>query len=374
MSKYRFNIIDRQAIYESHERKCFYCGEIVYFRELQIDHIIPETLLDKEDEYKALVKRLRLPNSFNINSFYNWVPSHSKCNNRKSGELFQDSAIIFYLDLARRKVATVLSLVKKINKRLESDKLLTTISFALAENLIEFSDIQNVIKEYDAGSEQFRLHSELEFIDRIYRNWINQNDFTELMVLPVKTGSSENEGLVLTHPDDSTIRFTVKNCQEYFEYTDKGYYPYTNYSIKMSAFFNRTCGLIQEIKHATIPSLSYISEQNVSIKNYELLPLSLLESFNPDTRELIENLPNATFKDWIDIGQIKIIEEFENGFHLEISGEGFMMIELLRADLNNDNIEDILVFCYDYATEGTFGFGNTTKLSRKGVEKLFEKI
>ena len=374
MSKYRFNIIDRQAIHEAHERKCFYCGEIVYFSELQIDHIIPETLLDKEDDYKALVKRLSLPNSFNINSYYNWVPTHSKCNNRKSGELFQDSAIIFYLDLARRKVAKVLSLVKKINKRLESDTLLTTISFALAENIIEFSDIQDVIKEYDAQSEQFRLHSELEFIDRIYRNWINQNDFSELMVLPVKTGSTENEGLVLTHPYDSTIQFTVRSCHEYFEYTDKGYYPYSNYSIKMSAFFKRTCGLIQALKYATIPSLSYISEQNVSIKNYELLPLSLLESFAPDTSELIKSLPNATIKDWIEEGQIKIVKEFENGFQLEISGEGFMMIELLRADLNNDNIEDMLVFCYNYATEGTFGFGYTTKLSRKGVEKMFEKI
>jgi len=374
MSKYRFNIIDRQAIYEAYEKKCFYCGEIVYFRELQIDHIIPETILDKEVEYKALVKRLRLPNSFSVNSYYNWVPAHSKCNNRKSGELFQDSAIIFYLDMARRKVTTVLSLVKKINKRLESDKLLTTISFALAGNLIKFSDIQNVIKEYDTRSEQFRLHSELEFVDRIYRNWINQNDFTELMILPVKTGSSENEGLVLTHPDDSTIKITARNCQEYFEYTDKGYYPYTNYSIKMSAFFNRTCGLIQALKYATIPSLSYISEQNVSIKNYELLPLSLLESFSPDTSELIESLTNATFKDWIDDGQITIIKEFGNGFQLEISGEGFMMIELLRADLNNDNIEDVLVFCYDYATEGTFGFGYTTKLSRKGADKMFEKI
>ena len=89
MSKYRFNIIDRQAIHEAYERKCFYCGEIVYFRELQIDHIIPESLLDKEDEYKALVKRLSLPNSFNINSYYNWVPTHSKCNNRKVVNYFK---------------------------------------------------------------------------------------------------------------------------------------------------------------------------------------------------------------------------------------------------------------------------------------------
>jgi hypothetical protein len=71
---------------------------------------------------------------------------------------------------------------------------------------------------------------------------------------------------------------------------------------------------------------------------------------------------------------MKIVKEFENGFQVEISGEGFMMIELLRADLNNDDIEDILVFCYDYATEGTLGFGYTTKLSRLGADKMFEKI
>lgn len=50
------------------------------------------------------------------------------------------------------------------------------------------------------------------------------------------------------------------------------------------------------------------------------------------------------------------------------------MIEMLRADLNNDDIEDVLVFCYDYAIKGTMGFGFTKMLSRKGVNLKFEKI
>lgn len=368
------NIIDRQAIYEAYERKCFYCGELIYFRELQIDHIIPETLLDKPEQYKALAKRISLPTTFEINSYQNWVPAHSKCNNRKSGELFPDSAIIFYLDLAKRKVKTIESLVRKISNRLQSETLLTTISFAVAEHLIAFSDIKDVIKNYDDKSQQFCLYSELEFVDRVYRNWINQNDFTELLLLPVKTGSSENEGLILCHPDNSTIKQTVRNCKEYFEFTDKGYYPYTTYSIKMSAFFERTCGLIQALKSASIPTLSYISESNVSITNFELMPLSIIDSFNPDTSELIESLPGKTFKDWIDEGRMTIIEKFEYGFHIEFEGEGYMMIEMIRADLNDDNIEDVLVFCYDYATEGTLGFGYTTKLTRTGVNKMFERI
>jgi hypothetical protein len=214
----------------------------------------------------------------------------------------------------------------------------------------------------------------LEFVDRLYRNWISQNDFEELLELPVKTGSPENEGVFLTDPDDSSIKVNVKNCKEYFHYTNRGYYAYTTYSIKMSAFFERTCGLIQALKNATIPSFNHITDSNISINNFELLPLILFKSFTPETEDLIGSKTELTFLDWIEDGSFIIIEQFEKGFHIVHSGEGLIMVELLRADLNDDNIEDILVFCYSYATEGTLGFGYTITITRLDSESKFIEI
>ncbi|HEY5590348.1 MAG TPA: HNH endonuclease signature motif containing protein [Paludibacter sp.] len=375
MGKYKFSLVERQSLYEAYDKKCFYCGELVYFRELQIDHIVPENLLSDIDNLNQYIQESKLADSFIINSYFNWVPTHSRCNNRKSGEVFTLVTTLYYLGLVERRMKKIQAIENAIKAKLESDILITTIVFALAENKVDFSDVKNLIANYNQENKvKFGLISELEFVDRVYRNWINQNDFDELVYLPVKTGSLDNEGVILTDPKDSKIKVNVKNCKDYFYYIDKEYYPYTNYSIKTCAFFERTCGLIQALKQATIPSFSYITDSKVSINNFELLPLKLFPSFSPDTSELIDSLPNLTFKDLIEDGNICIIEQFENGFRIEYSGQGLIMIELLRADLNNDNIEDILIYCYTYAIEGSMGFGFTEIISRLTNESKFSKI
>ena len=375
MNKYKFNLIERQSLYDAYDRRCFYCGELVYFRELQIDHIVPENLIQNKTKYEAFIFESGLSDSFKINSYQNWVPSHSRCNNRKSGAMFELKTTLYYLGLVERKIEKILKIENSIKSKIDSDILLTTITLALSENKLDFSEIKSLVSQYDKGEKtKFQLFSELEFVDRLYRNWISQNDFEELLELPVKTGSPDNEGVILTDPDDSNIKVNVKNCKEYFHYTNRGYYAYTTYSIKMSAFFERTCGLIQALKNATIPSFNHITDSNISINNFELLPLTLFHSFTPETEDLIGSNTELTFLDWIKDGSFKIIEQFEKGFHIVHSGEGLMMIELLRADLNDDNIEDILVFCYSYATEGTLGFGYTNTITRLNNESKFIEI
>jgi hypothetical protein len=375
MNKYKFNLIERQSLYEAYDKRCFYCGELVYFRELQIDHVVPENLIYNKKEYETFKKQSGLSDSFQINSYQNWVPSHSRCNNRKSGAMFDQKTTLYYLELVKRKIDKILKIESSIKSKLDSDILLTTITLALSENKLDFSEIKSLVAQYDKTEKaKFRLFSELEFVDRLYRNWISQNDFEELLELPVKTGSPDNEGVVLTDPNDSSLKVSVKNCQEYFYYTNKGYYAYTTYSMKMSAFFERTCGLIQALKNATIPSFNFISGSNISINNFELLPLTLFHSFTPETEDLIGSKTGLTFQDWINDGSFKIIELLENGFHIVHSGEGFIMVELLRADLNDDNVEDILVFCYSYATEGTLGFGYTNIITRLSDESKFTEI
>lgn len=375
MKKYKFNLIERQCLYEVYDRRCFYCGELVYFRELQIDHIVPENLIQNKSKYQVFMMESGLSNSFQINSYSNWVPSHSRCNNRKSGAMFDLKTTLYYLGLVERKIEKILKIENSIKSKIDSDILLTTITLALSENKLDFSEIKSLVSLYDKTDKaKFRLSSELEFVDRLYRNWISQNDFEELLELPVKTGSPQNEGVFLTDPDDSSIKVNVKNCKEYFYYTNRGYYALTTYSMKMSAFFERTCGLVQALKNATIPSFNYITDSNISINNFELLPLTLFHCFTPEIEDIIGANTELTFQDWIEDGSFKIIEQFERGFHIVHSGEGLIMVELLRADLNYDNIEDILIFCYSYATEGTLGFGYTNTITRLDSKSKFIEI
>jgi hypothetical protein len=56
---------------------------------------------------------------------------------------------------------------------------------------------------------------------------------------------------------------------------------------------------------------------------------------------------------------------------LHYDGMGLYLNEILRADLNDDGIEDLLVGSYQWALEGSFGAGYAVALTRLGADKSF---
>jgi hypothetical protein len=51
-----------------------------------------------------------------------------------------------------------------------------------------------------------------------------------------------------------------------------------------------------------------------------------------------------------------------------------MLKELLRADIDGDGIEEILIQYYTYAVGGTFGYGFVGTLHRSGPDAMFEFV
>jgi hypothetical protein len=193
------------------------------------------------------------------------------------------------------------------------------------------------------------------------------------MRLPVKTGSPENEGVRLITTGE-TKQVIIRTCEDYYNYRNKGFFASDNFNIKMSAFFEQTCGLIKSLKTATVASQSYISELGVSINTLDLMPISLLPNFNPDFQAQIDAHPDSTIQDWINDGTITLYTAIENGFKIEFHYQGVIMRELFRADLNNDGNEDILVFYYNYAIGGTLGYGSTCRITRRTAKTKFELL
>jgi hypothetical protein len=374
MSRHTFSIIQKASLYEVYGKKCFYCGELVYFRELHIDHIIPEYLLADKKKLSEAIKNYGLPQTFEINSYENWVPCHGRCNLRKGGELFDKTTVLYYLQLIQRKIPQLIEREINIIKKLDREKLLIalTISVETQElSLEELLSYQNAGRLPD--SLRFKIQDEIEFIDRVYRHWLSQKDFIECLNLEVKTGDPHNPGLTLTAPEDEGT-IIVRTCKEYFEAMSKGYYARTTYDMKMQGFFIKTCGVVNFLKVAQPYLYSHITEASVSIKNTELLKLTLLPSFSPDFRETVSNTKDITIKDWIDKGLIKLFDTPENILSIEYDGMGAYVTELMRADLNNDGTEDLLLFVYNYAVKGTLGYGYLSVISRRSDEDLFEEI
>lgn len=77
MSRYHFSDAQRWAVFETHGgqtyARCWLCDEPLFFRDMQVDHILPEWLLDDEHEarLKEVLTLFGLDDSFKINSYSN---------------------------------------------------------------------------------------------------------------------------------------------------------------------------------------------------------------------------------------------------------------------------------------------------------------
>jgi predicted RNA-binding Zn-ribbon protein involved in translation (DUF1610 family) len=117
------------ALWKGNDRRCFYCTEPILFKDLEIDHIIPEGIA--EEEYVELQSRITLPAGFKLNGFENLVPAHHDCNNRKAGRLSQDKTILFYLEQWASKQDKVLREIEGNARAAKRDTLLIGVSNAI---------------------------------------------------------------------------------------------------------------------------------------------------------------------------------------------------------------------------------------------------
>ncbi|MCL4262987.1 MAG: HNH endonuclease [Anaerolineae bacterium] len=125
MGKYKFRPEQRYALWLTYGKKCFWCSEPFSFREVTVDHIIPEYLLDDPDKLKIVLHDYRLDTSFSINDYCNWAPAHNHCNREKGTTIYSASpAMITTLERVRQKATAAKLEEEKIIRAVHNDKLL----------------------------------------------------------------------------------------------------------------------------------------------------------------------------------------------------------------------------------------------------------
>jgi 5-methylcytosine-specific restriction endonuclease McrA len=108
MARYAFTWSERWAVFNTHGTrqgtKCWLCGEPVNLVEMEVDHILPESLLRDRSALDAALTDFGLPSAFQLNSFENWLPAHRRCNAEKRERIFRPTPIIqMWIDHAREK-------------------------------------------------------------------------------------------------------------------------------------------------------------------------------------------------------------------------------------------------------------------------------
>lgn len=133
LPKYSFSVHERWAIFSVYGQHCYLCRCPIDFRSMEVDHILPEKLLDCPSELQTLLKSFGLPSNFNLNSYGNWLPACRPCNQKKSSTPFEPTPLI-QLELQRaKKLASKASAVEDegvTNKKLSN-------AFAVIERAAE---------------------------------------------------------------------------------------------------------------------------------------------------------------------------------------------------------------------------------------------
>lgn len=104
VGKRPFTSAERYAVFTVHNEKCYMCGEPLDLLSMEVDHVIPETLLDAPEQLESVLTEYNLPAGFNLQSFANWLPACGPCNNRKRSCVFKATTRIqLDLDIAGEK-------------------------------------------------------------------------------------------------------------------------------------------------------------------------------------------------------------------------------------------------------------------------------
>lgn len=81
---------------------------------MEVDHVIPERLLDEPATLATILSGYGLASKFDLQSFANWLPSCKPCNNRKLGRIFEPTPRIqMDLQIAREKAGAAAKLTRK---------------------------------------------------------------------------------------------------------------------------------------------------------------------------------------------------------------------------------------------------------------------
>jgi hypothetical protein len=140
--KRRFSYAERYAIWLCNERRCWLCKEPLRLWEVTVDHVLPESLRDDEDERQKILTDYGLPKNFNINGYENWLPCHNHCNQSKSNkapEFIPGNKMI--LDGLARKASEMEKIARSVASNVAKDKVFKTIFAALEGQAISMHDL-----------------------------------------------------------------------------------------------------------------------------------------------------------------------------------------------------------------------------------------
>jgi len=172
VTKRQFSWDERYVVYLADGGKCFWCGIPVFYRDVQIDHVFPEDLLENSEELERFKAEYGLGAEYNINGFENWVTCHQGCNLRKRNTVLPNApqTLLTVAELKRR-APKLASESKKYATKKRAEEILGQLASALTAGSLRREDVLELMADPPqvpivsaAPSIRIRLSENIELI------------------------------------------------------------------------------------------------------------------------------------------------------------------------------------------------------------------
>ena len=194
MKKYKFTKLQRDVIFKGYDNRCFYCENIFStMGDMQIDHFIERNLLEKEEELENLKKILNVNPNFEIDSYYNFIPSHNGCHIRRHKNEFTIKRKAILLEEIALKVPKLIELEEKLKKDKTKTRILNELNRKLELGIISIEEIEemrtdfyrvNRIESEDFEKLKRKISSEiLKHLKPSFKNFARSPQFSRLEII-----------------------------------------------------------------------------------------------------------------------------------------------------------------------------------------------
>jgi hypothetical protein len=365
VSQQRFSDIHRRALWEAHRKRCLYCGEPLSFKELVIDHVIPEKDAKRIDLLRVTHG---LGADFDIEGDENLAPACHACNTDKIDRLLSPERAALILTRIETRLPKVNRLKAIYRKQANDDDVMLGLAISLEKGLVSPAEVGNILRRYETGDREVNLYKSLQFVGGVSVAALRRSEVGRLFDEPLALLNCQPAHLNVKHSDGRTRE--IRTTREYRDAIAQGFIPTCNAMVKMATLFDFPLAVFTAMERAQPAQASFIREPRTGIIDLKYMPVSML----PRGRISQEDIACENLEDVQSRGNLKVVSSTSHSLHIEYSGFSRIIVEIMRADLNEDGIEDILVYWHDSSLRGTYGDGGTFVLTRRTADGRFERL